>query len=123
MDIGAISSAISSLKAAGNIAQAMIDLRDAQAFQTKAIELMREIISAQTNAISAKQAQSDLIDQIRELKDALSEKEHWDTEKNRYALHDFGSGTFAYVLKPDRANGESHHRLCAKCYQDGKKVS
>ena len=46
-----ISATLSSLKSAYDIAKAMLDLREATAFQSKVFELQREILSAQQNCI------------------------------------------------------------------------
>jgi hypothetical protein len=51
----------------------------------------------------------------------MAQLEAWETEKKRYQLTDYGRGTFAYALKPDAADGEPPHRVCANCYQHGQK--
>lgn len=121
MDIGQFASLAGSLKTAGDIAKAMIDLRDAQAFQLKAIELTREIMSAQQSALAAQLAQSALIEEVRNLKEQHVRLEAWAAEKQRYELTDHGCGTFTRTMKPSMANGEPPHRICAQCYERGRK--
>ena len=75
IDIGSISSLAGSLKAASDIAKAMMDLRDTQAFQTKAIELNGEIMSAQSSALSAYAEQTAMVKRISELEKQLAEFE------------------------------------------------
>jgi hypothetical protein len=99
----------------------MIDLRDFQALQVKAVELTREIMSAQSSALASQSAQFAMVERIRELEQQLMQTETWTTEKQRYKLTDFGCETFAYLLKPEQANGEPSHRICTKCYQSGRK--
>lgn len=50
VDMSAIAGALSLLTAANDIAQAMIGLRDAAAFQSKLIELQAKIIEANNSA-------------------------------------------------------------------------
>ena len=51
----------------------------------------------------------------------MAQLEAWEAEKKRYRLTDYGGGTFAYELKPETAEGELSHRICAACYQQGHK--
>jgi hypothetical protein len=119
--MGTIASAIGSIKAAGDIAKAITGLRDAQTIQAKVIELQQVILSAQTSALAAQSDQFTLLQQIRELEAKMAKLEAWEAEKKRYQLRDFGGRTFAYELKPQEANGEPIHRICANCYQKGHK--
>lgn len=111
----------SSLKAAGDLAKAMVDVRDATTFQAKAFELTREIISAHQAAISAQVEQLSLLQEVRELRERINHLEAWSTDKLRYELADHGCGTFTRTLKHGMENGEPQHRLCAQCYEQGKK--
>jgi hypothetical protein len=121
LDIQSISVALSSLKAAGEMASALKDVRDATLLQSKVFDLQREILSAQQAAISAQIGQSEMIAKIRQLEREKAELESWNQEQARYHLIDFGSGTFAYVLKDDSRNGEPSHRLCPACFQKKQK--
>ncbi len=122
MDIGSIASLASSLKTAGDITKAMIDLRDTQAVQAKVmIDLNREIMSTQNSALAAYADQATLLEKIRSLESRVADLEAWEREKDRYKLKDFGCSTFAYALKPGMENGEPFHRICANCYQQRRK--
>jgi hypothetical protein len=83
----------------GDIAKAMIDLRDAQAFQAKVIELNREIMSAQGSALATQADHAAMVEEIRKLKAEIAALEAWEQEKKRYQLTDHGGGTFTYALK------------------------
>lgn len=121
IDIATISGAISSLQAAGDIAKSMIGLRDAAAIQGKVIELQSVILAAQTSALSAQAEQSALLERIRRLEKEVADVKAWDTEKQRYELKEIVSGNFAYALKEGASPSEPAHKICAKCYQHGKK--
>src|SRR5215831_3114477 len=114
-----IGGAISAIKAAKNIAEAMIGLRDAAAFQEKRIELQSKILDAQSGMLAAQDERSALVERIRQLEKQVADLEAREREKQRYRLKDFGSGTFAYTLKAEAAEGEPLHHACAKCYKEG----
>jgi hypothetical protein len=70
VDLSAISGALSSLKAANDIAQAaqaMIGLRDAAAFQGKLIEFQAKIIEANNSAFAAHDERFALLSRIAQL--------------------------------------------------------
>ncbi len=116
-----IDSITNPLKTAGETAQKLISLRDTAKFGDAVIELQAQIMTAQQGALVAHQREAAMAEEIRNLKTRMAELEAWDAEKQRYELTDFGSGTFAYLLKPDMSSGEPEHRLCAACYQKGQK--
>ena len=90
VDIAAISGALGSIKAAGELANAMLKLHDAKALQEKTIELNRVILSAQQDAIGANAAQTELIAQIRALEKQVADLKSWEADKARYQLADLG---------------------------------
>jgi hypothetical protein len=62
-----------------------------------------------------------LIEEIREAKAQIARLEAWETEKQRYELHDVGEGSLAYVIKESVRGGELTHKICARSYQHGQK--
>jgi hypothetical protein len=121
-DIASIASAIGSLKTAADIAKGFLDLKEAAAVQGRVIELQGVILAAQSSALAAQSDQTMLLEEIRHLKEKVAKLEAWEAEKQRYQLTDFGGGTFAYVLRPDAANGQPSHNLCATCFNQGRKT-
>lgn len=119
VDISAISGALASLKAANDIAGAMIGLRDATAFQAKLIEFQSKIIEAQQMTLAAQEERASLLQRIRELETKIVALEAERRELDRYQLKDFGGNTFAYELKEAEARGEPIHRVCANCLKQG----
>jgi hypothetical protein len=117
MDMSAIAGAVAALKGANDIAQAMIGLRDATAFQSKLIEFQAKIIEANNSAFAAQDERASLLQQINELEQDLVSLKAERRKFDRYQLKDFGSGSFAYELKASEANGEPIHRICASCVQ------
>lgn len=121
VDLTALGGALASLNHAKNLAQAMIGLRDSQAFQEKAIEFQSKILDAQSSLLAANEERAALIAEISELKEEMARLETWNTEKQRYELQQVDPGAFAYVLKPNAGVSEPPHWLCASCYQRNKK--
>jgi hypothetical protein len=114
VDISAISGGLSALSAAKDITQGLMSLRDTAKFQSAVVELQGKILAAQSDQFT-------LLETVRELKEKMAQLEAWEAEKQRYQLTDYGERTFAYSLKPEASDGEPQHRLCAACFQQGKK--
>ena len=116
-----IAGAISALKSAKDIAEAMMGLRDTETFQAKRIELQSKILDAQSGMLAAQDERSTLVQRIRDLEQEVARLRAWDAEKQRYELKRWGDGAFARVLKESEARGEPIHALCAACYDRGVK--
>jgi hypothetical protein len=121
VDISAIGGAIGSIRAAGDIANAMLKLHDAKALQDKTIELNRIILSAQQDAIAANTTQSELMSRISQLEKEIADLKSWEADKARYHLTEIGGGVVALAIKDSMRNGEAFHRICADCAASGKK--
>ena len=122
VDMALIGGISNSLNVALNISKALLGIRDQAVIQEKVLELTSEIITAQQAAMNAITAQAALIDQIRTLEKKIMDMEAWGTEKQRYEFVKVSVwGTFAYVLKEEMTEGGPSHRICASCYDRGKK--
>jgi len=120
-DMSAIAAALSSLKAAKDIAEAMVSLRDTAAFQSKLIEFQSKIIDANNAAFAAQDERASLLEHIRELEKQVTDLKAWEAEKHRYQMEQVWPGATTYVLKAEAQGTEPIHWLCANCYQAGKK--
>lgn len=121
MDITSIASLATSLKTAGEIAKAMVDLGVAQSVKPELAKLNGEILTAQGFALAAQSDQFAMAGRIRDLEEELMRLKAWDAEKQRYELKDLGKGFFAYAPKEGMERGEPLHALCANCFQNGVK--
>lgn len=117
----AISSAANSLQAAGNLVKSLIGLKVTAEVQAKIVALQTAIFDAQGDALAAQSEQFALAQRVRELEAEVTQAKGWEAEKERYQLQQFPTGALAYVLKPEAANGEPPHRICANCYQEAHK--
>ena len=121
MDMGSIAALVGSLKTAGEITKAAVDMRDGQMLQAKVIELQTVILTAQSNALTAQQDQFALLDRVRSLETEIAGLKAWDAEKQNYVLSEVAPGAFAYALKPDSKVSEPPHWLCVNCYNHSQK--
>jgi len=121
VDMSALASALASLKAAKDIAEAMIGLRDAATFQAKLLEFQSKLIDANTAAFAAQDERVALLERVGALEKEIAQLRAWEADKERYQLMEVSPGAFTYVLKEAMSAGEPIHWLCANCYQQGKK--
>lgn len=121
MDLTVIGGAVAGLKTATDIAKGLISTNTAVEVNAKAIELQRALLSAYADAISAKETQTALLEEIRSLKRQLAHNEEFAADMKRYALDAPWRGTAVYALQESMSNGEPPHYLCPNCYQAKKK--
>ena len=122
MPVAEIAAAITSSRAALDIAKAMVGLRDAEMMRAKSIELQSAILDSLSKAIEAREAHSMQLDTIRALETEIAGLKAWDAEKQRYELKKLYGGGMAYMLKPEARGGEPPHWLCPNCFAAGKKA-
>jgi hypothetical protein len=121
VDVAAIAGTISALKGAGDIAKAMIGLRDAQAMQAQVIELNNQILAAQHSAFAAREESTTLVARIGELEKEVARLKDWEAEKKRYELIQLGPGVVALAIQESMRGSEPPHYICADCASSGKK--
>lgn len=121
MDFSAIGAAVTSLRTAGDIAKGLISLHTLTEVQSKAIELNEKIIDAQHRIFEANTTQSELVEQVRELKSQIAHMKDWETQKKRYKLAAPSPGCMVYALQRAMSDGEPPHYLCAGCFQNGQR--
>lgn len=109
-----IAAGYTALQAALGIAKGLKDIDDQVKLNAAIIELQGKILEGQEATTEAR-------NRLRELEAKLDEREAWDAKAARYALKDYGEGTFAYELKPNQANGEPIHRACPNCFENKRR--
>jgi hypothetical protein len=116
-----VTDALSALKSAGELVKTLMDLRDVSIVQSKAIELQREIFTAQQGALASQESQLALLKRVSDLERELMRFENWEAEKQRYQLETLPPGIHMYRLKQGMEHGEPPHKICANCYNKGVK--
>src|ERR1700683_4896406 len=119
-DISALAVALSSLKAAKDIAEAMVSLRDTAAFQSKLIEFQGKIIDANNASFAAQDERVSLLERVGALEKQVTDLKAWEAQKKRHQMEQVYTGATACVLKPEAQGTEPIHWLCARCYNEGK---
>lgn len=123
MDFSAIQGMMASLKAATDISKALFDLKVTSEVQSKVIELQSALMSTQSSALEATNAQCMLQERVRELESQLREHQDWGDQEKRYALVSPWQGPAqVYALKKDSAGQEQAHYLCTNCFHARKRV-
>jgi hypothetical protein len=102
---------IGAFKSMLDMAKALKDMNDAAIRNGAVIELQEKILAA-------REAQSSLLDRIRDLEKEVTTFEAWDAEKKRYELKSLGWGALAYMLKPAARGAEPPHWACTNCYSN-----
>ena len=123
MDIGSITAAIGGLKAATEMAAALIDIRDATKLQSKIIELNQTIMSAQAAALNAQSEQFDLIDRIRSLEEKLNTIEDWEKTKSNFALSEIAEGRYVYTHVGADPDKDPNPYYCATCLDTKRQLT
>lgn len=112
--VGEVLASFSLFKSMMDTVKGLKDINDAAVRNTVAIELQEKILAAQ-------EAQSALVQQVRDLEKEVVSLKEWDAEKQKYELTEVSSGAFAYMLKPEACGSEPPHWLCTTCYENHKK--
>lgn len=86
-----------------------------------AIKLSEHILSIQKALLAANEEQTILVQTINDLEKKVAGVDKWEKEKARYELIALPPRIFVYSLRLDCAEGECSHKICQKCYQNGKK--
>jgi hypothetical protein len=121
MPAAEITAALTGIRSALDITKAMVNLRDAEAFRSKSIELQGVVLETLEKAIAAREAQTEQSDRIRSLEAEVASLKSWDAEKQCYELKSIGQGVVARILKPEARGAEPPHCLCPNCFEQGKK--
>jgi hypothetical protein len=119
--IAEASAAISGIKTAFEISKGISALKSETEINQAIIGIQRVLLDAQQAALEDKQRISDLTDRLLLYERANESTELWKLEKQRYVLTKSLLGAYTYDLRPEMANGEVLHRICATCVEAGRK--
>jgi hypothetical protein len=123
MDLTAITTLVTSLKTASEMAKTIVDIRNQTEIQSKVIDIQGALMSAQNSALAATTAQFELMERVRQLEAQLKTLQDGQAQKARYALVNPFQGAQTYALKEAHANGEAPHFACVNCFDNNSKRS
>ncbi|MBI3527270.1 MAG: hypothetical protein HY067_04805 [Betaproteobacteria bacterium] len=111
-----IAAAIQSTKTAIEIVKAAHGLSNHLELLTAVTAIQEKLTDAIASELASQEKQAQLQERVRQLEKQLAEVEDWKNEMQRYHLMEFpATGTFAYALKPEMAQGQPLHYLCTSC--------
>ena len=116
-----IKGAIDSVKIISTMLEASKDLRNFNQLAAELSKVNTQLMNATAVAFAAQEKQSSLTNRIRELEDQLREVEDWESQLDRYRLHEFASGAFVYKLQETMEPNEPIHCICASCVNKKQK--
>jgi hypothetical protein len=122
VDVSAIAGAVNALKAAKDVIEAMIGMRDDAAFREKQLELQSKMLDAHNAIFAVNDERAQLINKIAALENQIAEMNDWNEEKQRYKRVSIGRLVSAYVLNEVETPNMADHWLCANCF-DGRRKS
>ena len=118
-----ISAAFQSVKAAIALIKATQGLSNSTEVLTAVNDVQMKLGDAIASALASQEKEAALAAQVRDLEMQLRDIEDWKSQIQRYELFQFPTGTFAYKLKEDMANGEPIHYLCSACADKKQKTT
>ena len=113
--------ALGGIKAAFEIARGISAVKSEAERNEAVISIQRILLEAQELALVDKQTIGELRAKLEVVERADLAKAEWNRQKERYLIARSPMGACFYSLRPEMAEGEVQHRLCATCYQDGRK--
>lgn len=119
--ISEISASLGGIKTAIDLLGGMRSLKTESDINQAVIQIQRTLLDAQASALRDHEKNLGMINKIAELELSLSKLQENRIEKERYKLTEFPTGKLAYVLKEDDDRGDPSHRLCVKCWDEGKR--
>lgn len=119
--VDGISSALTALKTAFDIAKGIKDLDNQAALNSAVIDLQQSILSAQQSALEAQEANAAMKSEIDNLEAQLQHLTAWQAEAEDYELTQIDRSVYAYMRKEDLASDEPRVWLCPSCFERGIK--
>ena len=104
-----ISAAVSSAKAALDIAKAAHWLTNYNELVAAVSEVNAKLVDATVVTLASQEKQSSLAQRVRELEEELMKLKDWEAQAKNYALTAVGSGIFAYLYKPLAQTSQPRH--------------
>lgn len=114
-----ITAAVQSLRTLGELAKAASSLANQQEIVMAVSDVNIKLMEAITVALASQERHSALLARISELEQEISELRIKQSAAEKYSLHKFLTGAFAYRLKDEYEVMQPRHYLCAKCHDSG----
>jgi hypothetical protein len=120
-DAQQVAGALGSLKAAADIAKAVMGAKVDFAVKEQVMSIQQSLLEAQQAMLAMQEAMADANKRARQAEEALVAANDWAKEKERYKLFSPYAGAVVYAMKESVANGEVPHYICTNCYEQRRK--
>jgi len=114
--------AAQSVKALGELLRAAKELSNYNEIVAAVSEVNTKLMQAQVVGIASLEKQQAQSTEIGNLEKEIAELKNWQREMERYELHKFVTGSFAFVVKVASENGEPSHFICTVCADKRQKT-
>ena len=114
-----ITAAVQSLRTLGELAKSANSLANQHEIVTAVADVNAKLMDATAVALASQERHYALLTRISELEREISELRTKQSQADKYALHKFVTGAFAYRLKEEYESSEPGHFLCTKCHDTG----
>jgi hypothetical protein len=121
MVLTAAASALSSIKAAYDIAKGALAFKVSTEVRIAISDMLDKLMEAKVKAHEAFEKEQALLKRVAELEEENRRIKTVAADLENYEPKKFHPGVTAYVLKPALAAGKHPHKLCANCYAHGEK--
>ncbi|MFI8383340.1 hypothetical protein [Pseudomonas sp. NPDC079086] len=115
--------AVASANAAKEISQSLMTLRDEELIRSKVFDLTNSLMDLQQQLMTAQIQQMELVRKVTELESELDTLQLKSQDRDKYKLHRFFTGTYAYVMAEAFRGSEPDHFICSHCFEKGKRVT
>ena len=116
-----ITAAIQSTKTVAELLKAAKSLSNYSELVAAVSEVNSKLMEATAVALASQEAHSRLLARVAELEAEINQARGWEAQAGRYSLKELAPGLLAYSLRPEAADGEPLHWLCANCMADQRK--
>jgi hypothetical protein len=121
MPLAEITTAISSIKTASDIAKTLLAINKDAAVNEKAAELYGIIFSLHKDLLTLQFEYSELLKLNTSLEEKFNQHAAWSKTESEYKLLEISRGIFVHVSTNAGQSQEPVHWLCTNCWEDKKK--
>jgi len=114
-----IATGVQSLNAAMTLLKTLNAASNQAAINEVKLELQGRIFEARDALSAAQDAQTAVLERVRDLEQEIVRLKDWEGEKQNYELQAVDHGAFAYMEKEGVDSGKPPHWLCTNCFEQG----
>jgi hypothetical protein len=110
-----------SVQALGGLLKAANGLANYNEIVAKVSEVNSKLMQANAVALTSQEKQSSLVSQVHELESQIKALKDWKDEAEKYEVREVSTGVFAFLEIGFAGKLQSAQKLCANCFNQGRK--